>query len=119
MKYLNIESTVNRDAEGLATSVVYSIKTYSQVDSETVTIQVDADGTTEEISTDVFNESYLLETRAHEYTIPVEDRTTAYHGSAHPHDHDMEIEFQTKSAKWFEDFTNSSAYTDILAEIWE
>lgn len=117
--HLKIDSTVNRDSEGLSTSVIYSIKKYSQVDSETVTIQIDAEGATEEISTDVFNESYLLETRVHEYTIPVDDRTTAYHGSAHPHDHDMEIEFQTKSAKWFEDFTNSSAYTDILAEIWE
>lgn len=92
--------TVERNEAGESTSITWTFKKYSTSTIEVQSIQVDADGNTEEFEVSVIDENDLINTYTKVYNIPEDERTTATHEE--PHVHDNEMAFQAAYTTWSE-----------------
>lgn len=98
---------ITRNEAGESTSITWTFKDYSDFTTETQSKVIDADGNTSDFEVQVVNEDDLVETRTATYEIPEADRTTLSHGESHPHNHENELAFQEKYAKWWNDWQAS------------
>jgi hypothetical protein len=114
--YTIITSEVQRNTQEVSESITYIFNTYSEATLVTRTV-LDQNEDTIEYQDFEYSEENLIGTRTATYIIPEADQTTAAHGTAHPHDHEIEIEYQEKSTKWWNDFCQTQTYMDIVQEL--
>lgn len=116
-RYIVWDTDITRDANNVAISVEYTLKSYSEQGLIQKEFVIDEFGNTAIYDIPVYDENNFLDSRIVNYDIPEEDRTACCHSNTHPHVHEDEIEFQQKNLKWFLDASNTDVWITAIQEL--
>ena len=110
---------VNR-TDNITTSLLVTMKAYDyeQVPDKTVTVKLDAEGTTADwVGPDYASATVLGTPRQFTYIIPEDQQTDKEHSDSHPHNHNNEMEYQEKSRMWHETIVAGQDYITCLSHL--